>query len=124
MATTVNIRKAIKSKLASLIAAEYYQTARGSTPDTYAVWTLTDVTYDELLNQAELEVTLVSRGDNSSDIEALADSVWSALDHWTYYNKTTKVAFTSYPSVRNVLSEDDKQILKRRITFTVRIYGG
>lgn len=124
MASTVKVRKAIKDQLATVVTAQYYQTAKEKTPARYAVWTLANVNADEILDQAELEIYLIDRGDDTTAIETLADSVWSLFDHWTYYSETDNVGFTTYPSVRNVLAVDDNTIKQRRLTFTVRVYGG
>ena len=129
MASTVKVRAAIKTQLETVLVGQtplvtYYQTAKQNTPATYAVWMLTGVTADEILDQAELEVYIIGRGDDTTNVENVADSVWSAFDHWTYYSSTDNVGFTTYPSERNVLSEEDKTIIKRRLTFTVRVYGG
>ena len=133
MAQTVKVRKAIKAKLATIQIGQspsqvaltsYYQTAKQDAPSLYAVWTLNGVTADEILDQAELEVYIIGSGDDTTAAENLADTVWSTLDHWTYYSSTDGIGFTTYPSTRTPLEEDDKTIIKRRLTFTVRVYGG
>lgn len=130
MASTVKLRAAIKAKLDTITVAtnvaltSYYGMAKDNAPALYAVWSLSGVTADEILDQVELEIYVIGRGDDTTSVENIADAIWSALDHWYYYNSTDNIGFTSYPSVRNVLSEDDKTIIKRRLTFTVRVYGG
>lgn len=130
MASTVKVRKAIQAKLgtisvgANAFLTSYYGMAKDNAPALYAVWSLSSVTADEILDQAELEIYIIGRGDDTTSVENIADAIWSALDHWYYYNSTDNIGFTSYPSVRNVLPDDDKTIIKRRLTFTVRVYGG
>lgn len=130
MASTVKVRKAIQAKLGTIsvgtnaFLTSYYGMAKDNAPALYAVWSLSSVTADEILDQAELEIYIIGRGDDTTAVENVADAIWSGLDHWYYYNSTDNIGFTSYPSVRNVLTEDDKTIIKRRLTFTVRVYGG
>ena len=130
MASTVKVRAAIKAHLDAITVAtnvaltSYYGMAKDNAPALYAVWSLSGVTADEILDQAELEIYVLGRGDDTTAVENIADAIWAGFDHWYYYNSTDNIGFTSYPSVRNVLAEDDKTIIKRRLTFTVRVYGG
>lgn len=68
--------------------------------------------YGETIGQ--VEVNCVGKG-LSADIDDLADEVQQLLHEYFYIDTT--VAFRLFKSNRNIVEEEDKEIIRRRILF-------
>lgn len=119
---TIDLRKSIKARLLTKCTSVFYGRAKGSQSGSYVVFRLTTGTYEELCIQYELEVYVVGFGDDTQTIETLADDIWDLFDHYAYCSGA--LAYSVYPSVRNDMTEEDKSIITRRLTFTVKQFIG
>jgi len=121
MGETIALRTSVQSRLKTVCEQVYYQRAKDNAQGPYIVFSLTPVTYNELYNQHELEIHIVGFGTDTTAIENLADEVWHLFNH---YSVCGDIAYTTYPSTRNIIPEDNKSIIHRRITFTLKEFIG
>jgi len=98
----------------------YFQQAQDDHPQIYAVYTLDliDNTDERLLY--ELEVNVMDYGTDTSTIEALADTIQSTFNKKVLITEDIGVYF--YSDRRNAVEEEDRNILRRRLTFSTYLY--
>lgn len=123
LSRTVALRTVVVSTLNDVMpegSKIYYQQAQKEHPQIYAVYTLHMVTVMDDRYTYELEVNVMDYGTDTAAVEDLADAIQAA------FNK--KVAITDYIGVyfyaelRNSVEEEDRNILRRRLTFSTYLY--
>jgi len=117
---TLLLRSAIQTKLSTHVTNTFYQKTKDTFNSVWCIYNFDQVTDDENLTQYRLVVELLSIDGSTIDIENKADEIWGALDHWYY--RDTNMAFTTYPDLRNNISEEDKLLNHRRLVFTLKLY--
>ena len=122
MASTLDLRASIREKLLTKCSTVFYERANENQAGPYVVFNLDTGNYDELCIQVQLEVYVVGYGTDTSTVENLADSIWDLLNHVAVCSGD--LGYTVYPSVRNNLTEEDKNIIERRLVFTVKQFIG
>lgn len=118
MATVMQLRPVIQTKLRTLADRVFYEKTEGAPAFPYVVYSLKTYNYGEVINQAELEVNIYDNAEDTTALETLADNVWTAFDHDYYID--TNLSYASYPSVRNNIDVSDSN-KQRRILITLRI---
>ena len=68
----------------------------------------------------ELEVNVMDYGTDTSAAETLADTIQTAFDKQFCIN--SDIACYFYIEQRNTLTEQDRLIIRRRLTFTTYLY--
>lgn len=98
----------------------YYQQAQETTPKIYAVYTLDmiDTTDERILY--ELEINVMDYGTDTSGIEELADDIQALFNKNVVINEEIGIYF--YADRRNAVEEEDRNILRRRLTFSTYLY--
>ena len=122
MASTIELRASIREKLLTKCSAVFYERAKEKQTGPYVVFNLDTGNYDELCIQFQLEVYVVGQGTDTSTIEDLADSIWDLFNHVAVCSGS--LGYSVYPSVRNNLTEEDKNLIERRLVFTVKQFIG
>lgn len=117
---TNNLRALVRTKLLARTSRVYYGVAPSSAEYPYTVFELKELSFDDGLSLQELEVGLVDYGTDKEPIENLADGIQADLDH--FQDLTDDFEISIYKERRQPLYEDDKQIIRRRLTFQVRLY--
>ncbi len=120
---TIALRTAVYDLLTGAMpegSKVYFQQGRDDHPQIYAVYTLDliDNTDDRLLY--ELEVNVMDYGTDTSTIEDLADDIQAAFHKKVVINDDIGVYF--YSDRRNAVEEEDRNILRRRLTFSTYLY--
>lgn len=121
-ASTIDLRASIRTRLLTKCNAVFYERAKENQTGSFVVFKLDQGTYEELCIQFQLEVYVVGTGTDTTTIENLADDIWDLFNHYSYC--TGDLAYSVYPSVRNNLTEEDKNLIERRLTFTVKQFIG
>jgi len=67
-----------------------------------------------------LEVNVIDYGVNSQSVDELADKVQTAFDNYNYIDDD--IQFISYKGSRNIIREEDKKIIRRRLLFELSLY--
>ena len=84
------------------------------------VWNLQELTYEDGLSLQELEADVMDYGADTSPAEAIADDLQKRLDHFQTLTDAFEVSV--YRERRQPLQENDKLVIRRRLTFQVRLY--
>ena len=98
----------------------YYQQAEKEHPAKYLVYTLDEVMREDERTTLELEVNVIDYGTDTSDAEELADTIQAAFDKNVVITEDIGVYF--YIDRRNSPVEEDRKIIRRRLTFTTYLY--
>lgn len=67
----------------------------------------------------QLEINCVGRG-KSVDIDNMADEVQDLMNQYQYIDQG--VLFRLFKATRNIVEEEDKEIVRRRLLFDLHIY--
>lgn len=98
----------------------HYGDAPSSATFPYLVFNLEEVSHEYDSSLQELEVDVVDYGEDTERAENMADQILTALDH--YYVLTDDLQASVYRERRQPLYETDKNVIKRRLTFQVRLH--
>lgn len=115
-----NLRQVIREQLLPVAQRVYYGTAPVSAEHPYAVFELQELSFDAGMSLQELEVSVLDYGTDTAPAEAIADSIQTALGD--FHSLTENFHVSIYRERRQPLYEDDKLIIRRRLTFQVRLY--
>lgn len=120
---TLALRTVVVEQLATVMPTGskiYYQQAQKDHPQIYAVYTLDQVLNEDYRYTYELEVNVMDYGTDTSTIEDLADSVQDLFNKKVVITDEIGVHF--YTDRRNAVEEEDRNILRRRLTFSTYLY--
>jgi hypothetical protein len=120
---TVALREVVKEVLASIApegTAIYYGQAEKGAGHRYIVFTLDEVLREDERTTLELEVNVMDYGKDTATVENLADTIQTAFNKYVVINDNIGVYF--YSDRRNSVEEEDRNILRRRLTFSAYLY--
>lgn len=120
---TIALRTVVVSQLTASMpegSKVYYQQAQNDHPQIYAVYTCEMVDLTDGRYAYEVEVNLMDYGTDTSTLENLADTIQTALNTKIIINDYIGVYF--YADRRNSVEEEDRNILRRRLTFSAYLY--
>ena len=98
----------------------YYQQAEKAAPGRYIVYTLDEVMREDERTTLELEVNVMDYGTSTTNAEELADTIQATFDK--NFQITNDIAVYFYIDRRNSPVEEDRLIIRRRLTFTTYLY--
>ena len=117
---TEKLRILLRDLLQGVCPRVRYGYAADGTDPPHLVFSLQELSYEEGLSLQELEVNVMDYGTDTGPAEALADQLQRLLDH--YQTLTEEFEVSLYREKRQPIYETDKQIIRRRLTFQVRLY--
>ena len=117
---TEKLRTLLRELLQSVCPRVWYGYASSDTDELHLVFHLQELNYDEGLSLQELEINVMDYGTDTGPTEALADQLQRLLDH--YQTLTEDFEVSLYREKRQPIHETDKQVIRRRLTFQVRLY--
>lgn len=120
---TLSLRKVVVAKLTDIMPSGskvYYQQAQDDHPKVYAVYTVEMVDLSDGRNAYEVEVNVMDYGTDTATIENLADNIQAGFNELVVINNYIGVYF--YADRRNAVEEEDRNILRRRLTFSAYLY--
>lgn len=123
MSRTVALRTVVVDILTTVMpqgSKTYYQQAQKEHPKVYAVYTLDLIDIMDDRMTYELEVNVMDYGTDTATVEDLADSIQTAFNKKVVINDYIGVHF--YSDRRNAVEEEDRNILRRRLTFSTYLY--
>lgn len=115
-----DVRALFQRKLLESCAHVYFGSAPSSVEHPCIVWNLQELAYEDGLSLQELEADVMDYGENTAPAEAIADDLQHRMDHFQSLEETFEV--TVYRERRQPLQENDKLVIRRRLTFQVRLY--
>lgn len=121
---TYLLKQTVKAALreTSGLQAVYPQKAPATQAPPYVVFLLDLITKDDNIAQYQLTVYVSGYGADDSVIDDLADSIQFGMDYSSYQD--TRMAWDCYLTNRQDVDAADKNILCRRLDFTLRCMGG
>ena len=115
-----DLRALFQRKLQEASAHVYFGTAPSSVEYPCIVWNLQELAYEDGLSLQELEADVMDYGEDTAQAESIADDLQQRLDHFQSLEETFEVSV--YRERRQPLQENDKLVIRRRLTFQVRLY--
>ena len=115
-----DLRALFQRKLLEACAHVYFGTAPSSVEYPCIVWNLQELAYADGLSLQELEADVMDYGEDTAPAETIADDLQQRLDHFQTLEETFEVSV--YRERRQPLQENDKLVIRRRLTFQVRLY--
>ena len=122
MSKTLDIRKAVRDLLLTRLENVYYRSAPADAEEPYAVFLVDETTVIDGCMVCSLLIELSDYGTDDTAIQTLADNIQSDFDHFHFINDNLE--FSAYLDSRKNITDNDKLILRRRIEFELRVYGG
>lgn len=104
------------------LQAVYPKKAPAKQAPPYVVFLLDLMTKDENIAQYQLTVYVSGYGADDSLIEELADNIQFGMDYTSYQDN--RMAWDCYLTNRQDADDSDKNIICRRLDFTLRYMGG
>lgn len=98
----------------------YFQQAQTSPPKKYLVYTLDEITRNDGRIAYELEINCMDYGTDTGAAEDLADNIQAAFDGKVIIADDIAVYF--YAEAKNSVTEEDRNIIRRRLTFSAYLY--
>lgn len=123
MKRTLALRTAVVSILGTVMpegSKSYYQQAQEDHPKIYAVYTIDLIDNTDERYLYELEINVMDYGTDTSTVEDLADDIQAAFDKKVELNSDIGIYF--FADRRNAVEEEDRNILRRRLTFSTYLY--
>ena len=118
---TNELRELIRSQLQPLTSGRcYYLNAPASAEMPRAVFELRELSYDGGMSLQELEINVEDYGDDTTAAERMADMIQLSLDDYKQLAESFLISI--YREQRKVIPENDKKIIRRRLTFSVRLH--
>lgn len=120
---TVALRTEVVNTLTAVMpegSKIYYQQAQKEHPQIYAVYTIDQIDNTDERLTYELEINVMDYGTDTSTVENLADDIQAAFNTKVIIADTIGVYF--YADRRNSVEEEDRNILRRRLTFSTYLY--
>ena len=119
MTKTISLRTEIKRLLKTLAANVYYEEAP-STVTSYIVFELSEVNKEYGRVLIQLEINIFDYGQSTTAVETLADQVQSTFHKYHFID--ANIQFMVYEGSRQIIKEEDKQIIRRRLLFEVHLH--
>lgn len=118
---TVALRKAVVSVLGESFSGKvYFQQAEKDPVYPYAVYTVNMIDNTDERDLYELEINLVGYDADTETMENLTDTVIAAFNKRVIINDSIGVYF--FADRRNIVEEEDRRIIRRRLTFSAYLY--
>lgn len=127
---TMRVRKLIRNRISSAAgtAGIYYGQAVDAPAFPYIIFSVEDSQVMDGRIRAEVEINVVDHNTDTTVCEELTDRVQEALDHWygqetyTKDGKSHTIGIVTYIDRRKNVAEEDRAIVRRRLTIETYIY--
>ena len=120
MSKTVELRTELQRLLKTVTTNVHYDIAPSATSFPYLVYEISELTSNYGKTLMELEINVFDYGDDTNNVEIIADELQDKL-HKNYFIND-KIQFVVYRGLRGKVEENDKQIIRRRLTFEIQLH--
>lgn len=116
----ISLRRELHKIFETLTSNVHYEQAPDRVTYPYLVYELSELSHEDGMSLIEMEVNVLDYGQNSSPVELIADSVQDKFNKFDFMG--IDLYFTTYRGARQIVREDDKQIIRRRLTFELHLH--
>lgn len=120
LSKTIALRTELQRLLKTLTANVHYEQAPDTANYPYLVYELSELSYNYGKTLMEIEINILDYGTSTSNVETIADNVQSTLNKYSYIGP--EIQFIIYKNIRQRVVEDDKKIIRRRLTFEIQLH--
>jgi len=120
MSKTTELRKQLKIILKTVADRVYHEEAPPTALYPYVVYESSELAYENGKTTFQLEVNVLDYGEDSSTVEILSDLVQNTLNKYYFINDT--IQFTTYKGNKNIIKEEDKKIIRRKMNFEIQLH--
>lgn len=117
---TAKLREFLQERFEPISPRQHYGSAPASAVFPYLVWNIEEVTHEDGMTLLELEIDTVDYGADTAQAESMADLLQASLHN--LHQLTDDFFVAIYRERRQPIYEDDKSIIRRRLTFQVRLH--
>lgn len=117
---TANLREFLQARFEPISPRRHYGSAPATAEFPYLVWNIEEVTHEDGMTLLDLEVDAVDYGTETAQAESMADLLQASLHN--LHQLTDDFFIAIYRERRQPIYEDDKSIIRRRLTFQVRLH--
>lgn len=121
MSKTLALRKEIQKLIKTKTTNVFYEEASKKNIYPYVVFELSEVQNISAKTIYQLEINCIDYGENSATIEALADDIQKLLNRYAFID--AQIQFVIYQGLKQIIKEDDKKIIRRRMLFELNLYS-
>ena len=121
---TSALKLSVKASLREVsgLSAVFCRKAPATQAPPFVVFLLDLITADECINQYQLSVFVSGYGSDDSAVDEIADNIQYGMDYARYSD--ARMYWDCYLTNRQDVESTDKNILQRRLDFTLRYMGG
>lgn len=116
----LKLRTAIADKLKNILPDVYYSHAPDGAGLPRAVFLIDTIEGEDGMLNADLSIDIADIGTDDTALETCAGKIQEALDYEVYFDEG--IAFESYADTRSRIDENEKNIMRVRLTFNIRAY--
>ena len=120
MSKSVALRTELQRLLKTVTANVYYAIRPEALKYPCIVYEVRELTHDGGKTVAMLETDVLDYGTSTAQAEAIADHIQTALRKYHFIN--SQIQFTIYQGSRQSIQEEDKKIIRRRLTFEIQLH--
>lgn len=117
---TADVRAYLQTRISQAAERCYDGVAQDLAEYPFVTWNLELVALENGLSLEELEIDVMDYGTDSSQVESIADTLTALLNHHYALEPTFQAAI--YLERRRPIQENDKSIIRRRLTFQMRLH--
>lgn len=119
MTKTQALRVDIQKELKTLTTNVYYGIAPYTISYPYLVYEFTEISHTYGKTLMQMEVNVIGYGTDTASIDALADEIQNRFNK--YYGINSYIEYSIYRGLRNMVQEEDKKVIRRRLTFEIHL---
>lgn len=116
----IELRKQLQILFKTITTNVHYEIAPDTSPYPYLVYELSQLTYNYGKAVLQLEVNILDYGTSTTVVETLSNTLQDKLNKYYFIND--KIQFSVYRRTRNTIQEEDKKIIRRRLTFEIQMH--
>lgn len=116
--------EALKTEITRVLKLSLSKVSFGRAPAKkvypYAVYDLSEIGSENGRTNFQLEVNVVDYGPDTSRVDDISDDIQDRLHRYDFINSA--IQFTSYIGIRQPVTEEDKEINRRRMLFEIQLH--
>ena len=120
MSKTVELRTELRNHMLEACSNVYYEEAPTPYRYPYVVYEIQELSHTDGKTLCQMEVNAIDYGKDSKRIENISDQVQDIFNH--LYVLTSGLQFSVHMDRRQIVREQDKKVLRRRMLFEIHLH--